>query len=106
MRRTLGGKWDAVTREWRTLHNEKRLPLTKYDSGDKIKQMSWASHIASMRTVDVLTGSWWEETQGKRQLGRSRRIWKDEINMDLQEVGWEAWIGLIWHRKGTGGGRL
>jgi hypothetical protein len=26
--------------------------------------------------------------------------------MDLQEVGWVAWIGLIWLRIGTGGGLL
>jgi hypothetical protein len=24
--------------------------------------------------------------------------------MNLQEVGWEAWIGLIWFRIGTCGG--
>jgi hypothetical protein len=24
--------------------------------------------------------------------------------MDLQEVGWAAWTGLIWLRIGTGGG--
>jgi hypothetical protein len=24
--------------------------------------------------------------------------------MDLQEVGWGAWTGLIWLRIGTGGG--
>ena len=23
---------------------------------------------------------------------------------DLQELGWKAWVGLIWHRMGTGGG--
>jgi hypothetical protein len=26
--------------------------------------------------------------------------------MDLQEVGWGAWTGLIWLRIGTGGGLL
>jgi hypothetical protein len=26
--------------------------------------------------------------------------------MDLQEVGWGAWTGLIWPRVGTGGGLL
>jgi len=24
--------------------------------------------------------------------------------MDLQEVGWGAWTGLLWLRTGTGGG--
>jgi hypothetical protein len=26
--------------------------------------------------------------EGKRQLGRSRRRWKDNIRMDLREIGW------------------
>jgi hypothetical protein len=26
--------------------------------------------------------------------------------MDIQEVGWGAWTGLLWLRIGTGGGRL
>ena len=33
------------------------------------------------------------KTEGKRQLGRPRRRWKDNINMVLQEVGW---VGLDW----------
>jgi hypothetical protein len=32
--------------------------------------------------------------------------WEDNIKMDLQEVGWGAWTGLIWLRIGTGGGLL
>jgi hypothetical protein len=32
--------------------------ITTYYSGDKIKQMRWARHIASMRTGDVLTEFW------------------------------------------------
>jgi len=41
---------------------------------------------------------------GKRQLGRPRRRWEDNIKMDLREVG--IWIGSSWFRIGTGGGHL
>jgi hypothetical protein len=35
----------------------------------------------------------------KRQMGRQRRKWEDNINMDLQEVGWGmAWIDLAQDR--------
>jgi hypothetical protein len=36
------------------------------------------------------------KSEGKRPLGRPRRRWKDNIRMDLQEVGCgcEDWIGL------------
>jgi hypothetical protein len=44
------------------------------------------------------------ETQGTRPLGRPRRRWEDNIKMNLQEVGWGAWTGLIWLRIGTGDG--
>jgi len=43
--------------------------------------------------------------EGKRPLGRTRRRWED-IKMDLQEVGYGAWTGLIRLRIGTGGGHL
>jgi hypothetical protein len=40
------------------------------------------------------------ETEGKRPLGRPRRRWKDNVRMDLQEVGCgcDDWIGLAQDR--------
>jgi len=29
---------------------------------------------------------------------------EDNIKLDLQQVGWRAWTGLVWLRIGTGGG--
>ena len=34
-------------------------------------------------------------------LGRPRRIWEDNIKMNLQAVGWRAWVGSIWLKTGT-----
>jgi len=42
----------------------------------------------------------------KRRLGRPRLRWEVNVYMDLQEVGWKAWSGLIWLRIETGGGLL
>jgi len=47
------------------------------------------------------------KTEGKRQLGRPRHKWEDNIKMDLQEVkcgGMDS--GSIWLRTGTGGRHL
>ena len=33
--------------------------------------------------------------EGKRILKRPRHRWQDNIRIDLQEIGWGAWIGLI-----------
>jgi hypothetical protein len=41
--------------------------------------------------------------EGRTPLGRPRRRWKDNIKMDLREVGWGACTGSIWLRIGTGG---
>ena len=49
--------------------------------------MSWSGHVACMGkrrdTYRVLVG----KPEGKRQLGRPRRRWKNNIKMNLQEVG-------------------
>jgi len=53
----------------------------------KSRPVRWAGHVARMgedRGVHrVLVG----KPEGKRPLGRPRRGWKDNIKMDLQEVG-------------------
>jgi hypothetical protein len=44
----------------------------------------------------------------KRQLGRTRRKWVNNIQIYLKEIGWDGmvWIGLTWLRIGTSGGLL
>ena len=38
--------------------------------------------------------------EGRRPLGRQKRGWRDNIKMDLREVGWEGmdWIDLAQDR--------
>jgi len=47
-----------------------------------------------------------EKPEGKRPLGKPRRRWKANIQMDLQEVGCVVKTGSSWLRIGTGGRRL
>jgi hypothetical protein len=44
--------------------------------------------------------------EGKRQMGRPRRRWEDNIKADLQEVGCGLLTGLSLLRIETGGGHL
>jgi hypothetical protein len=57
----------------------------------KSRRMRLAGHVAHMgedRGVHrVLVG----KPEGKRPLGRQRRRWEDNIQMDLQEVGGGSW---------------
>jgi hypothetical protein len=34
----------------------------------------------------------------KRLLGRPRRRWVDNIKMDLGDIEWGLWTGLVWFR--------
>jgi hypothetical protein len=106
LRRIFGPKREEVAGEWRRLHNEELNDL--YSSPNitrvvKSRRMRRAGHVARMGNrrgaYRVLVG----RPEGRRPLGRPRRRWEDDIKMDLQEMGWEAWIGFIWLRIGTGG---
>jgi hypothetical protein len=44
------------------------------------------------------------KSEGMTPLGKLRRRWVDNIEIDLREIGWDVWIGLIWLRTGTSGG--
>jgi hypothetical protein len=62
----------------------------------KPRRKKWAVHVACMGAMrnafNILVGKF----QGKRTLGRNRRRLKDNIRMDLREIGWEGvdWILL------------
>jgi hypothetical protein len=83
-------KRDEVTGEWRKLHNEELSDLYSLPNivwVVKSRRMRWAGHVAHMgegRGMHrVLVG----KPEGKRPLGRPRHRWKDNIKIDLQEVG-------------------
>jgi hypothetical protein len=41
---------------------------------------------------EVQTGVFVGIPEGKRQLGRLRRRWEDNVKMDLQEMVWGHWL--------------
>ena len=58
--------------------------------------MRWAGHVARMEEGRGVHKVLVAKPEGKRQLGRPRRRWEDNIKMDLQEVGRDCgdWMGL------------
>jgi len=51
------------------------------------RKMRWAGHVARMGEGRVVHRVLVGKPEGKRPLGRPRRIWEDNIKMDLREVG-------------------
>jgi len=103
LRRIFGPRWDEVTGEWRSLHNEELNDLYSLPNIVRViksRRMRWAGHVARMGEergmYRVLVG----KPEGKRPLGRPRRRWVDNVRMDLQEVGCGCmdWIGLAQDR--------
>jgi hypothetical protein len=100
LRKTFGPKKDEVTGGWGKLHNEKLYNL--YSSPNMIRviksrRMKRTGHEASMPEM---------RPEGNRPLEIPRRRRLDNINLNFQEVDWEACALLIWLRIRTGGGLL
>ena len=103
LRRVFGHRRDEVTGEWREIHNEELNDLYSLPNIVRVvksRRMRWAGHVARMGegrgVYKVLLG----KPEGKRPLGRPRRRWEDNINMDLQELGCGGmdWIELAQDR--------
>jgi hypothetical protein len=59
----------------------------------KSRIMRWAGHVVRLKkkrnSYRILVG----KPEGKRPLGKPRRRWLGNINMDLREIGW---CGMVW----------
>ena len=62
--------------------------------------MRWVGHVARMGTRRGAYKFLVKKPAGKKQLGRPSCRWKDNIKMDLQEVGCKGmdWIDLAHDR--------
>jgi len=72
----------------------------------KSRRMRWVGHMVRMGEGRGLYRVVVRKPEEKRPLGRPRRRWEDNIEMDLQEWDVGAWTGSSWLRIGTGGGHL
>jgi hypothetical protein len=87
-----------VTGDWRKLHNEEH---NLYSSPNiirmiKSRRMRWVWHVARMGEKMTAYRILVRKPEGKKPLGRPRRMWVDNIKMDLRENGWGGmdWIDL------------
>jgi hypothetical protein len=102
--KTFEPKREGILRGWRKVRNEEILNL--YSSPNilrmiKSRRMRWTEHVEHMgqksSAYRILLG----KAEGKRQIGRPRRRWENNIKMHYREVGWGVmdWIGLAQDRS-------
>jgi hypothetical protein len=106
LRRIFGPKREEDG-SWRKLQNDELHSL--YSSPNivrviKSRRMKWAGHAARMGEGRGVYRFFVGRPEGKKSLGRPRHRWKDNIKMDLTEMGTDAanWIQLardrVWWR--------
>jgi hypothetical protein len=74
----------------RKLHNDELHNL--YSSPNivkviKLRVMRWVGHVARMREGRGVYRDLIGRSERKRPLGRPRRRWEDNINVDLRDIG-------------------
>ena len=91
------------------MHNEKLHGVQSSSNITRViksRRMRWAGHVACMWDRRGAYRVLVERLDVNRPHGRPTRRWEDNNKIDLQEVGWGTWIGLLWLRIGTAGGLL
>ena len=102
LRRIFGLKRDEVRGEWRKPHNEELNDL--YCSPNIVQvieqRMRWVVHAPHMREDRGVYRVLVWKPERNIPLGRHRHSWKDNIKMDIQEVGCGCmdWIDLAQDR--------
>jgi hypothetical protein len=98
LRRIFGQKRDRVTGGWRKLHNEELHDFYYSPTIIRIiksRRMRWTGHVARMGEKRNVYRLLVEKQEGKRLLGRPRNGWRDNIKVDLVEIGWVVRNGLV-----------
>jgi hypothetical protein len=103
LRRIFGPKREEDG-SWGKLHDDELHNL--YSSPNIVKviksrRMRWAGHVARMGEGRGVYGVLVGGPKDKRPLGRPRRSWEDNINLDLKEIGIDGANGIRWRAFGN-----
>jgi hypothetical protein len=85
LRRIFGPERDEVIGGWRKFHNDELYKFYFSQSIIKMlksRKMNWTCHVARIREKMGLV----EMSEGETPPGRPRRMWEDNIKIDLGET--------------------
>jgi hypothetical protein len=94
LRRVFGPKRDEVTGEWRKLNNEELIDMYSLPNIVRVvksRRMRFSGHVALMGEGRGVHRFLVGKPEGKRQLGRPRLRWEDNIKLDIQGSGRSLW---------------
>jgi len=63
--------------------------------------MRLAGYVARMGRQEMYVRFLVGKSEGKRQLGKPKGLWRNNIKMNLKGIDLGAWTGLIWLRTET-----
>jgi len=99
-RRIYGPKYENG--EWKSRKNRELEEMSKGENRVKwIKgqKISWLGHIERMEEDRMPKKIFTQELEGTRRRGRPRKLWKEEVERDLQVLGVRRWGELVADRK-------
>jgi len=65
----------------------------------KGQRLSWLGHLEGMKEDRMTIKIFTQELERTRRRGRNRKIWKEEVERDLQMLGVRRWRELLADRK-------
>jgi hypothetical protein len=79
---------------WRNRHNDELYTLfkePKLTTAIRLARLRWAGHVQRMGDDQMPKRLLYTKPKGKRQVGRPRARWLDEVNSDAREIGIRRW---------------
>jgi hypothetical protein len=61
------------------------------------------AHVVLLREMINVFNILFEKLEGKRQIRRPRLGWDDGMKINIREIRFRLWIGVMWLRVGTSG---
>ena len=88
--------------EWKSRTNREIEEISKGENiikWIKGQRISWLGHLERMEEDRMPKKNFTQELEGTRRRGRPRKIWKEEVERDLQVLGVRRWRELVADRK-------
>ena len=100
IRRIYGPKYENGG--WKSRTNRELEEISKWENivkWVKGQRISWLGQLQTMEEDRMPKKIFTQELEGMRRRWRPRKIWKEEVERDLQVVGMRRWRELVADRK-------